>query len=76
MSYSLIEEDGVTRIAGNLALSNGETIYAEVPVQSGDAVADYEQILIDRTLLPLKEYDDQGNEIDLGFTVTSVTQPD
>jgi len=75
MSYSLIEEDGVTRIAANVALSNGETLYSEIPVQSDDAEADYEQILIDRTLLPFKEYDDQGNEIALGFTVTSVTAP-
>jgi hypothetical protein len=75
MSYSLIQEDGVTRIVANLALSNGESIYAEVPLQPSDAEADYEQILIDRTLAQLKQYDAEGNEIALGFTVTSVTQP-
>lgn len=75
MSYLLIEEDGVTRIAANLVLSNGDSVYAEVPVQSGDTEADYEQILIDRTLLQFKEYDAEGNEMPLGFTVTSVTQP-
>ena len=75
MSYSLIEEDGVTRIAANLAFSNGDSMYAEVPVQPNDAEADYEQIFIDRTLAPFKQYDADGNEMPLGFTVTSVTQP-
>ena len=75
MSYSLIEEDGVTRVAANLAFSNGDSLYAEVPVQSDDAEANYEQILIDRTLAQLKQYDAEGNEMPLGFTVTSVTQP-
>jgi len=76
MSYTLIEEDGVKRIAANLALSNGDSMYVEVPVQSDDAEADYEQILIDRTLAQLKQYDAEGNEMPSGFTVTSVTQPD
>jgi len=75
MSYSLIEENGVTRIAGNLTFSNGDSCYSEVPVQSGDAEENYEQILIDRTLLLYTDYDSDGNAIDLGFTVSSVTAP-
>lgn len=73
MSYSLIENDGVTKIAANLTFSNGNSIYAEVPVQEGDAESNYEQILIDRTLLQFKQWDSEGNEIPLDFTVDNVT---
>ena len=75
MSYTLITENDVTRIAAHIAFSNGESTYVEVPVQEGDAEANYEQILIDRTLIQLKLWDDEGNEIPLGFTVDSVTAP-
>lgn len=75
MGYLLIEDNGATRIAGNVNFSNGTSIYTEVPVQFGDVPSDYEQILIDRTLPAFKSYDQNGNEVDLDFTVTSVTRP-
>lgn len=75
MSYSLITENDVTRIAAHIAFSNGDRLYVEVPIEAADAEADYEQILIDRTLFQLKSWDDEGNEIPLGFTVNSVTAP-
>ena len=76
MTYTLITENDTTRIAAHIAFSNGESTYVEVPVHEGDVEENYEQILIDRTLLQLKQWDDEGNEIPLGFTVDSVTAPE
>lgn len=73
MSYTLITEDDVTRIAAQIVFSNGDRSYVEVPVQEGDAEENYQQILIDRTLIQLKQWDEEGNETPLGFTVDSVT---
>ena len=76
MSYSTIQEDGVTRICANVTFSNNETMYVEVPVTSETTESDYEQILSDQALMLFKEWDSEGNEIALDFTVTSVTQPE
>ena len=78
MAANIIHEDisgdRVYRIGGYLHLSNGETHYYETKITDPVWTQHNEDVLVNMYLQGVQQYDNSGNEIPLGYTVTSVTK--
>jgi protein involved in temperature-dependent protein secretion len=75
MPFKTITEDGVSRVKANVVLSNGDTLYVEVPIfhdLTDDAA--HEEAIRFCINTEMTQYDDEGNALPLEVTIVSITE--
>lgn len=77
MAFKTITENGVTRVGANVELSNGQTLYVELPItHDPEDNSAHEEHIRNYVNSQNTSYDDEGNEITSDVTIVSITETD